>query len=282
MPINATIEFQKAERKYAEAVTISEKLRALQEMLQTAPSHKGAEHLRSDIKSKIAKLKSLQEKEKKSGKRFSYSIKKDGAAQIVLLGLPNSGKSTLLSKLTNAKPEIAPYPFTTKKPEIGTLIYDGVKLQLIEIPALTDDFVHKEKGPAMLSVVRTADLLIFVIKDKDEISFIKRELDKAAIEGKNYIIVSSKEDPNKIKEKIWTNLNIIRVFTKQPSKKPDFPPMALKKNSTILDMAKNIHKDYTSEKAWARIWGPSSKYDGQKVSLDHKLKDKDIVELHLK
>jgi len=275
MPVNPTLEYQKAERKYSEAPTLQEKLKALHEMLKTAPSHKGTENLRADIKRKIAKYKTLSEKEKQSKKgRSKFSIKKEGAATIVLIGTPNSGKSTLLGKLTNKNVEVADYPFTTKKPEISTLDYQGVKLQLIEIPAIVKNFYKTQNGPAFLAIIRTADLILLLSKTKDEKELLINELEGIQV---NILEYKNQED---IKDLIWNKLNLIKVYTKSPAKKKDFPPIAMKKDSTIKDLAAHIHKDFIKKFKFARVWGKSVKFDGAQVSLNHVLEDEDVVEIH--
>ena len=125
MPINAGYEYGKAEAEFNQASTVQEKLQALKKMLATMPHHKGSEGLQKEIKTKISKYKELIEKEKKQkkGSGKSLTIKKEGAATICIVGTVNSGRSTLLKKLTNANVEIASYPFTTKKPEVGILDY---------------------------------------------------------------------------------------------------------------------------------------------------------------
>ncbi len=347
MPINATPEYQAAERKYNEAKTIQEKIAALEDMLRKAPSHKGAESLRADIKSKLSKYRLQVEKEKKSaGKKFQLSVKKEGAAQVVLVGLTNTGKSWLLSKLTNAKPEISEYEFTTKMPEVGILEYQGVKIQVVEIPPIMQDFISKEKGPSFFSIIRNSDLIVFVVRNDADLKMMKEEFDKASIRidkerpkvkikkegsgGINFVgrIKGSLEDAKRIcrdygilnagieiegeislsdledvinektafmksikvssydriddvKWKIWKNLSLIKVYTKQPGKKKDWPPVALRLGSTIKDLAEHIHKDFLRKFRFARVWG-SSKYPGQQLGLDYELKDEDIVELHIK
>jgi len=156
MPTNVTPEFQRAEKEYFMAEGLKEKLKCLQRMLSVAPSHKGGEKLRKDIKQRIARYKELLEKEKLSakGKGGGISVKKEGAAQVVLIGKTNSGKSFLLSKITNATPLIAGYKHTTKLPEIGTMDCNGVLIQLVEIPAITENFLDKEKGPMFLGIIR--------------------------------------------------------------------------------------------------------------------------------
>ena len=177
MPVNPGIEYKKAEREFTEANTVEEKIKALQNMLRTAPSHKGSEVLRANIKTRLAKYRALMEKEQKQkkGKASKYSIKKEGAAQVIIIGTPNSGKSTLLTKLTNAKPEIKPYPFTTKEPEIGVIDYDGIKVQLIEIPAFTKNFVEREHGTAFLGIIKQADLIVILYNNEKEKQLILNE-----------------------------------------------------------------------------------------------------------
>ncbi len=278
MPINANYEYAKAEQKFQNAGTTQEKLQALKEMLSKSPSHKGAESLRKEIKEKIAKYKLLIEKDKKikKGSGKSLSIKKEGAAAICIVGTTNSGKSTLLNRLTNANVTVAPYPFTTKKPELGTLDYKGIKLQIIEIPAVVENFEESEIGPSMLAIMKQSDLLIITFKDKEELKFINNEIYNI---DTHRIYYYNQED---IKDLIWRNLNLIKVYTKQPGKEKDYPPVALKKRSVIKDLAMHIHKDFFRKFDFARVWGKGSKFNGQRVGLNHKLEDDDIVEVHLK
>lgn len=276
MPTNVTPQYQKAEEEYFQADTTEDKLKCLKNMLALAPDHKSSQKLRSTIKQKISKLKTLQEKQKKkSGPKLGF--KKEGAATIAIIGTPNSGKSTLLKELTNAKVEIAPYKFTTKKPEVGTLDYKGIKLQLVEIPAITKNYQETIQGPKFLSIVRSSDLLILCYKTEKGLELIKRELKEADI---NLPYIHSNEE--NIEERIWNTLDLIKIYTKQPGKKKSFPPVALKKGSTIRDFAKRIHKDFEKKFKFARVFGPSAKFPGQKLGPDHELKDEDAVELHLK
>ncbi len=279
MPINAGFEYQKLEKEYANADSIEDKLKILQQMLQSAPSHKGAENLRNDIKQRIAKYKKILEKEKQSKKGSrGFSIKKEGAAQVVIIGATNVGKSTLLSKITNAKPLIANYEFTTSKPEIGTLDYKGIILQIVEIPAITENYLDKENGSAFMGIIRSSDLIVILHKDKKDLSLVKKELKYSEIKNKS-ISVSSEKD---VIDKIWSNLDLIYVYTKSPGKERDYPPVALKKKSTVRDLTLKVHKDFLKNFDYARIWGPSAKHPGMRVGLEHILKEEDVIELHIK
>ncbi len=293
MPVNPGIEYQKSEREFSEAQNPKDKLNALYKMLSTCPKHKSSEHLQKEIKERIKKYKGLIEKEKqqRKGKSSSLQIKKEGAAQICIVGTTNAGKSTLLAKLTNAKPEIASYPFTTKKPEIGTLDYKGVKIQVIELPSIVKNFVETEKGASFLSIIRFADLTILKYNTEKEKTLILKELKENEIDTK---IIIPKGNTEELKDQIWKILNLIKVYTKQPGKEKDFPPVALKKDSTVYDLALIVHKDFIKKfkisdgkrikiiKPWARVWGKSARFDGQQVGFEHVLEDDDIVELHRK
>lgn len=275
MPINATPQYGKAEEEYHKATTVAEKLKALQKMLRECPKHKGSESLQSEIKQKISKYKKLSDKERlsKKGGRHSISIKKEGAATVMIVGTTNSGKSTLLKKITNAKPLIASYKFTTCKPEIGTMAYDGVLIQVVEIPAIIKDYMESDNGATFLGIIRSADLLVITGDSK----LVLKELQENNI-SKDYILFQGEEN---IKDMIWNCLGIIRVYTKQPGKKKTKVPIALKKNSSIKDMAEYVHRDFIKKFKFARIWGKSAKHDGMRVGLNHKLKDLDVVELHM-
>jgi small GTP-binding protein len=277
MPTNVTAEYAAADMEYTKASTTEEKLKALQKMLSAAPTHKGAEKLRQEIKTKISKLKDKQRKETEQKKgKAGISVPKEGAAQIILVGMTNSGKSTLLKKLTGAKVEIGAYPYTTRKPEVGMMDYKGIKLQIVELPAVVEDFEDSENGRAYLGIMNQTDLVVLLFKDVKEYGILQKELDEVKVKK---IIYNEKND---IKEDIWRNLNIIKVYTKEPGKKPSYPPFAVDKGSTIRDMAAHVHKDFIKKFKFARVWGKSAKHDGQQVGIDHKLQDDDIVELHMK
>jgi len=282
MPINAGFEYQKLEKEYANVDSIDEKIKILQKMLQSAPSHKGAENLRNDIKQKISKYKKILEREKSSKKGpKGFSIRKEGASQITIIGTPNSGKSTLLSEITNAKPLIADYKFSTVKPEVGTLDYKGIILQIIEIPAITKNYIGKENGAAFMSIVRGSDLIIIIYNGEKDLKLIKDELKYSEIFNKTLEINRNKKINNLFK-KIWKNLGLIYVYTKSPGKKKDYPPVALKNKSTVKDLTLKVHKDFFKNFNYARVWGDSAKHPGMRVGLDHFLKEGDVVELHIR
>ncbi|MFB0560617.1 MAG: GTPase [Candidatus Lokiarchaeia archaeon] len=165
MPINLNPEAQVALRKLEEAETKEEKIAAIQELLQRMDKHKGTENFVNQLKKRLAKLRAELEREKlrKSGGAPVFSIKKQGAGQVILVGLTNTGKSTILNYLTGAKAKMGDYPFTTTRPEVGILDFNSVPIQIVEAPALFDGCSGSENGPQILSTIRNADSIVLVI-----------------------------------------------------------------------------------------------------------------------
>ncbi|MCK5558027.1 MAG: 50S ribosome-binding GTPase [Candidatus Hydrogenedentes bacterium] len=161
MPANLTPEYITAEKLYREAKEPEEKLRCLQEMLRVIPKHKGTDHMQGDLKRRISQLKERIDARRTAGKRKrpSYILRKEGAGQVALVGPPNAGKSQLLAALTEATPDVAPYPFTTLKPVPGMMRYENVSVQLVELPAISDEHIEKW----VFECVRAADAVLVVI-----------------------------------------------------------------------------------------------------------------------
>lgn len=269
MPTNVSVEYIKAEQRYNEAKTREEKIAALEEMLSTVPKHKGTENLQAQIKSKIAKLKKLGER--KAGRRTT-TIPKEGDAQVCILGMPNSGKSTLLSKLTNANPKISDIPYTTARPELGMIDYHGVKIQLIEIPS-TFERIY-------MSIAQNSDGIIVIYRNENELEDMNKILEQFRIK-KHIIKIGRSYNPEKLKEDIWKILDLIKIFTKEPGKKPETKPMVLRKGSNVGKAAEDLHKDFYKFFKFARVWGKSAKHQGQTVGKEHVLEDDDVLEIHI-
>lgn len=169
MPANLPPECRVLERKYFEAETAPEKIKALEDYHAAIPKHKGTERLRAQIKRRISKLRLELEERKKHRARMSlasgsYAVKKEGVGQVVILGVTNAGKSSLLQALTNAKITISDHPFTTTKPIPGMVPFEDVQIQLLEAPALYKGASEgKGWGVQTLSLARNADgLLLFI------------------------------------------------------------------------------------------------------------------------
>lgn len=276
MPTNLPPQYQAAENEYADAIKDSEKITALQKMLSLVPKHKGTEKLVSEIKIKISKLKQKVEKEKKSKKRTQgLTIKREGCAQVILVGMENSGKSYLINRYTNAKTQSTKIPFETKEPVVGMAEYEKAKIQLIEVPSIRKDYLGK-----FLGVINNSDLIVLVLDPKRSVELQKSFIMSELKETKKKIVEIFNND-DKFLERIWNSLGLIRIFTKTTGKITEEKPITLKKESTVKDLAKEIHKDFFNKFKFAYVWGSSAKFPGQEVGLNHKLKDWDTVEIHL-
>jgi len=180
MPANLTPQYFEAERRFKSATTPEEKVQALEAMLAVMPKHKGTDHLQADLRRKIARI--TEEAEKKyATSRKNFNIRKEGAGQVALVGMPNTGKSLLLASLTNVIPEIADYPFTTKSPNVGMMPFEDIQIQIIDMPAIN----MYESRIWSNTILRNADLLALVVdlteNPLNQVESILNELDRIGI-----------------------------------------------------------------------------------------------------
>ena len=161
MPANLTPEYKAVEAAFRKARDPRERLEHLREMLRVIPKHKGTDHLQGDIKRRIKELSEEVERSKKSGARGGppLVIRPEGAAQIALLGPPNTGKSSLHARLTGSGAQAAPYPFATQYPEPGMMPYEDIHFQLVDLPAVSSE--HPVSWLA--SALQTSDACLLVV-----------------------------------------------------------------------------------------------------------------------
>ena len=158
MPANLPPQYLKVEDEYRKASTALARLEKLREMFRLLPKHKGTEKLQSDLKQKISQVRDEQDRGKSKKVGVSHHVPREGAGQVMLIGPPNAGKSSLLAALTNARPEIAPYPFTTRLPQPGIMMWEDAPVQLVDLPAISAEFVE----PWVPNVIRSGDAAILV------------------------------------------------------------------------------------------------------------------------
>jgi ribosome-interacting GTPase 1 len=165
MAANLTPQYLEAEAAHKKAKTPEERLETLRKMYQLVPKHKASEKLQAELKRKISEARDEAE-EKKSAKKggVSYKVQRQGAGQYVIVGPPNCGKSRLLTRLTRAAPEVAAYPFTTREPHVGMMEWEDVRVQLIDTPPITADFMEGY----LSSMVRRADAAVLMLDLDDD------------------------------------------------------------------------------------------------------------------
>ena len=328
MPANLPPPYFEAEKRYREGKTSDEKIEALEEMLTIMPKHKGTDKLRADLRKRIAKHKSDARQKKGPAKGVTaYSIEKEGAAQAIIVGVPNVGKSSIVAALTNAKPEVADFPHTTWKPTPGMANFENIQFQLIDTPAVPTEFID----PGLADLLRRTDIIVVVVdirgdplqQMEDAMAFlnglriyspgtpIAADLKKAPFIKKVLVLVNKVDDEldqedyrvfvelcelplpslpisilagynlSEFLGKIYEMAAVIRVYTKSPGKEPDLTsPFVLPEDSTLEELAAEIHKDFVARLKFAKVWGPSV-FGGQMVQRDYVLHDGDIVEIHI-
>ncbi len=330
MAVNLTPQYLEAEAEYKRAQSAEERLECLKRMWTLVPKHKASEKLQAELKTKLSAAREEVEKERKSPKKggISHKIPKQGAGQIVLVGGPNGGKSRLLTRLTRATPEVAPYPFTTREPHAGMMDWEDVRVQLVDTPPITADYLESY----LSSMVRAADAVLLVVDLGDDDGPLAAEAVverlaqvKTHLVGKpptesadptlhftKTLLVANKLDLPDAAERlelvrelfgsrypiqaldaesgnglealrtaIYHLLDVIRVYSKRPGKSPDMTsPFTCKIGSNVLQFAETVHRDFAETLKSARIWG-TGVFDGQTVTRDHILHDKDVVELHV-
>ncbi|MHC4062400.1 MAG: GTPase [Planctomycetota bacterium] len=159
MPANLTPEYFKADQWYRTAGTNDEKILALERMLAVMPKHKGTDHLKADLRRKLSKLKEAAAQKSKASVIDIFHVPRTGSGQIALLGAPNCGKSSIVAALTNAKVNVADFPFATNGPVPGMAKYEDVQIQLVDMPPITADFTM----PGQVGTYRHCDLIAIVI-----------------------------------------------------------------------------------------------------------------------
>ena len=302
---------------FKQASSVQEKMSALEDMMAAIPRHKGTEKLQAELKKKMSALRKESEQPKKGGgRRDSFVVEREGARQLALVGAPNSGKSQLVRSLTHAMPEVAEYPYTTRNPIPGMMIFENVRLQLVDLPPISPEYTESW----VAQVIRNTDAVLWIVDLSDDDVLDKLEETrsflanaKVDLQTMNVLIVGNKNDaPGAVeraaivqeavqgqypmttisaasatpetleafKRVVYDFLNVVRVYTKAPGKKPDFTdPYVVPKGSTVLDVAEKVHRDFVHNLKYARIWG-EGKVDGIMAPRDFVIGEGDVLELH--
>jgi ribosome-interacting GTPase 1 len=324
MPTNVTPEYKKAEEAYREAKSLDEKVERLKDMISLLPKHKGTDHLYADLKRRLAKLKrELESSGGRKGGSKGLDFYREGAAQIILIGPPNSGKSSIMRAVTHARPEVGDYPFTTSRMIPGMVPYQDIQMQLIDTPPITGEYMHSQ----LLGLVRSTDAVLIVVdlandsllddlemlfsvfrnrhtsfarnrapenRDKILSRIIANKIDTTDAHERLALLREmigdrleitplsclDEEDIGRMPQMLFRWLEIVRVYTKIPGKKPDMDhPYTVFRGGTVEDICALVHRDFTENLKFARLWRMSEA--PITVSRHEPVEDGDILELHL-
>jgi hypothetical protein len=242
--------------------------------------------------------------------RDSIAVRREGAAQIALVGPPNVGKSSLLQALSEIQIKTGDYPFTTLRPIPALTRIGGVLVQLVEIPGLIEG-ANEDRGGgrALLGVLRSADAIVYCARidaDPAELVKVRAEIDLAGIEKPAFLAATrADEAPPGGLDRLaaafpdlevvavsvideaslaafsaaaWRLTGLIRVRLRTAGQTEE-EPIALNPGATVSDVADWVHHDLAATFSGARVWGPSARFDGQRVGRDHGVADGDVVEI---
>jgi small GTP-binding protein len=248
--------------------------------------------------------------------RDSLQVRREGAAQVALVGPPNAGKSSLLQALSHIQIKTGDYPFTTLRPVPALTRIGGVLVQLVEIPGLIEG-AHEDRGGgrALLGVLRNADAIVYcraATEPPTGLDLVLAEVAAAGIEKRSMLALTKVDDlpeedlerltrtarggaPNpveavvpvsvlddesleRLRDAIWSLTGLIRVRPRRDGRVDD-EPFALPEGATVAELADRIHHEVGRSCTGGRVWGPSARFDGQRVGRAHVLAEGDVVEV---
>jgi len=237
---------------------------------------------------------------------------REGAAQIALVGPPNVGKSSLLQALSEIQIKTGDYPFTTLRPVPALTRIGGVLVQLVEIPGLIEGATgDRGGGRALLGVLRFADAIVYCARADADPGELRPVIDEVALAGieKPAFLAATRADEapaegvarlraafpdldvvpvsvideaslDAFREAVWQLTGLIRVHLRSNGQ-TDAEPLALEAGSSVRDVADAVHRDLATTLEGARVWGPSARFDGQRVGREHEVADGDTIEMEM-
>jgi small GTP-binding protein len=275
----------------------AERIRELRTILTELPGYRNGPY--ADLRKWVEGELTAARTRKKVVNRDSIAVRREGAAQIALVGPPNAGKSSLLQALSAIQIRTGDYAFTTTRPVAATTRLGGVLVQLVEIPGLIEGAADdRGGGRALLGVLRNADAILWCHacdRPAEELATIRAEVAAAGIElpavvaatkcdeGPPFtdpdlrvlpVSVLDDESLGRLREELWALTGLVRIHLRDGG-----DPVALQPPATVLDVADTIHHELGERCTGARIWGPSARFDGQHVGRQHELRDGDTVEV---
>ena len=285
-----------------------ERIREVQALLSELPDYKNGPY--ADLrKSLLAEIDDTRVRSS-AVHRDSIAVRREGAAQIALVGPPNVGKSSLLQALSEIQIKTGDYPFTTLRPVPALTRIGGVLVQLVEIPGLIEGAAEDRGGGwALLGVLRAADAIVYCCRadgDPAELEVVRAEVAAAGIDKPSFAAATRADEADAgaisrlaaafpdmrvvavsvldeasleaFRMATWELTGLIRVRLRKDGD-VDNEPLAIRPGSTVADVADWLHHELGAAAIGARIWGPSARFEGQRVGRDHVVDDMDVVEI---
>ncbi len=313
MPANLGPDYLAAEHEFRQAASAAERIAALEKMYAALPKHKGTEKLQADIKRRLSQARREGQKKGASHAPPFYIVPREGAGQVALVGPANSGKSSLVRALTHARPEVAPYPYTTRAPLPGMMQFENVQIQLLDLPPIAADYTE----PWMPQALQRADECVLVVDvddpdDLSEIDYVELKLTEWKLPSPRLMLANKMDLPasagnlealqdlyrgkyefipvsartglglDRFARRAFDLLDVVRAYTKAPGKRAELDtPYVLKRGATVLDAARHVHKDFAEQLKFARLFHKDGVRDGLPVERSHVVEDEDILEFHI-
>ena len=285
-----------------------ERIREVRALLDELPDYRNGPY--ADLrKSLLAEIEDTRTRSS-AVHRDSIAVRREGAAQVALVGPPNVGKSSLLQALSEIQIRTGDYAFTTLRPVPALTRIGGVLVQLVEIPGLIEG-ANEDRGGgrALLGVLRSADAIVYCARADGDPRDLRIVLDEVALAGidKPAFVAATRADeapPDAVRrladavpglavlpvsildeasldafrDAAWRLTGLIRVRLRTNGSTDD-EPLALHPPATVVDVADAVHHDLAAACAGARVWGPSARFEGQRVGREHLVADGDVVEI---
>jgi small GTP-binding protein domain len=285
-----------------------ERIREVNSLLAELPDYKNGPY--ADLRKWLTS--EIEESRQRSSAvhRDSIAVRREGAAQIALVGPPNVGKSSLLQALSEIQIKTGDYPFTTLRPIPALTRIGGVLVQLVEIPGLIEG-ANEDRGGgrALLGVLRSADAIVYCTRadaDPEELRPVRDEVALAGIDKPAFVAATRFDEAapgalhrlkaafpdleivpvsvideaslEAFRDATWRLTGLIRVRLRTNGE-TDPEPLALEPGATVEDVAAWVHQELAASFVGARIWGPSARFDGQRVGREQTVQDGDVVEI---
>jgi small GTP-binding protein len=280
----------------------TERIRELRAILAELPDYRSGPY--ADIRKWVNAQIEETRVRRRVVHRDSLSVRREGVAQVALVGPPNAGKSSLLQALSSVQIKTGDYAFTTTRPVPALTRIGGVLVQLVEIPGLIEGAADdRGGGRALLGVLRNADAVVFchdAAAPLEELEAVRAEVARAGIDLPAIVAATKTDestpfahpelpvlavsvlDENSLdafREAVWSLLGLHRVYLRDGAAPDGGDPVALRPPVTVLDVAHTIHHELAESCRGARVWGRSARFPGQRVGRSHELADGDTVEV---